>query len=86
MAFSKQIEPMPLILDDILVRFDEQRQKEAIQFLASLGKKEQIFLFTCSDATLHLAEEVQKQLSGETDTIHLFEIEKGTIRGKEGLC
>lgn len=80
MAFSKQIEPMPLILDDILVRFDEQRQKEAIQFLASLGKKEQIFLFTCSDATLELAEEVQKQLAGETDTIHLFEIEKGTIK------
>ena len=80
MAFSKQIEPMPLILDDILVRFDEQRQKEAIQFLASLGKKEQIFLFTCSDATLKLAEEVQKQLAGETDTIHLFEIEKGTIK------
>ena len=80
MAFSKQIEPMPLILDAILVRFDEQRQKEAIQFLASLGKKEQIFLFTCSDATLKLAEEVQKQLAGETDTIHLFEIEKGTIK------
>ncbi len=79
MAFSKQIEPMPLILDDILVRFDEQRQKEAIQFLADLGKKAQIFLFTCSDATKKLAQEVQKELAGETDTIHLFEIEKGKI-------
>ena len=79
-AFSKQIEPMPLILDDILVRFDEQRQKEAIHFLADLGKKEQIFLFTCSQTTRDLAGEVQKELAGETDTIHLFEIEQGTIR------
>ena len=64
MAFSKQIEPMPIILDDILVRFDEQRQKEAIRFLADLGRKEQIFLFTCSMETRKLAEEVQKLLAG----------------------
>lgn len=79
MSFASQIEPMPLILDDILVRFDEQRQKEALQFLASLGKEQQIFLFTCSEATNKLAKEVQKELAGETDTIHLFEISKGTI-------
>ena len=79
-AFSKQIEPMPLILDDILVRFDETRQKEALRFLASLGKKEQVFLFTCSQATQTLAKEVQQELAGETDTIHLFEIKQGTIQ------
>lgn len=28
MAFAEQIESMPLILDDILVRFDEVRQKK----------------------------------------------------------
>lgn len=80
-AFSKQIEAMPIILDDILVRFDEQRQKQAICFLADLGKKEQIFLFTCSSQTRDIAEEVQQALSGETDTIHLFEIEQGQISG-----
>ena len=79
MAFSKQIEPMPLILDDILVRFDEQRQKEALRFLADLGKTEQIFLFTCSKETRNLAREVQQLLAGETDTMHLFEVEQGTI-------
>ncbi len=79
MAFSKQIEPMPLILDDILVRFDEQRQQEAVRFLADLGKKEQIFLFTCSRATRDIAGSVQRELAGETDTIHIFEIEQGVI-------
>lgn len=82
MSFASQIEPMPLILDDILVRFDEQRQKEALQFLAFLGKDQQIFLFTCSEATNKIAKAVQKELAGETDTIHLYEIEKGTIRAQ----
>lgn len=80
MAFAQQIEPMPLILDDILVRFDEERQKEAMRFLASLGKSEQIFLFTCSKQTRDIAKEVQRMLAGETDTVHLFEIEQGTIK------
>lgn len=80
MAFSKQIEPMPLILDDIFVRFDEQRQKEAMQFLADLGKTEQIFLFTCSRTTRDIADEVRREFAGETNTVHLFEIEQGTIK------
>lgn len=80
MAFSKQIEPMPLILDDILVRFDEQRQQEAIRFLADLGRTEQVFLFTCSQETARIAKDVQNLLKGETDTIHLFEIEQGHIK------
>lgn len=79
-AFSHQIEPMPLILDDILVRFDEERQKEALRFLADMGKEEQIFLFTCSEETRRLAEVVRGELAGETDTVHVFEISKGTIQ------
>ena len=82
MAFAGQIESMPLILDDILVRFDEVRQKEALRFLADLGKTEQVFLFTCSEETRRLAVEVQKELAGETDSVHLFEISKGTIEAK----
>lgn len=80
MAFSKQIEPMPLILDDILVRFDEERQKQAIRFLAELGKTEQVFLFTCSTQTRDIAKAVQQDQQGEVDTIHLFEIEQGNIK------
>lgn len=79
MAFSRQLEAMPLILDDILVRFDEERQKQAIRFLSDLGKKEQIFLFTCSSQTRDIASEVKNTLSPEHDTIHLFEIEQGQI-------
>lgn len=75
-AFSQQIEPLPLILDDLLVRFDEQRQREALQFLGELGKKEQIFLFTCQEQTKQLA----KLTRDEQDLpIHIFEISQGSV-------
>lgn len=79
-AFSKQLEPMPIILDDILVRFDEDRQKEALRFLAEMGEKEQIFLFTCSQATKELALAVQREDTPKNTPIQLFEIEKGRIQ------
>ena len=84
-AFAQQMEPLPIILDDILVRFDEQRQEEALRFLADLGKKEQIFLFTCSAETQTIAQKVRESLdvrsnlSGKENTIHLYEISQGQI-------
>ena len=80
MAFSSQIEPLPLILDDILVRFDEQRQQEALQFLAELGKIQQIFLFTCSAQTRRIATQVEQQQGADTGVIHLYEVSRGTIQ------
>ena len=46
-VFSYQVESLPIILDDILVRFDENRQRSALELLAEIGKNQQIWLFTC---------------------------------------
>lgn len=61
LAFGKQLEPLPIVLDDIFVRFDEKRQKETIRFLLDLGKKQQIFLFTCHEQTMRIAEAMGKE-------------------------
>jgi len=37
----------PILLDDALVTFDDQRCAAALELLAELGKKRQILLFTC---------------------------------------
>lgn len=37
----------PLILDDPLVNFDEEREKQAISLLKELAKSRQVILFTC---------------------------------------
>lgn len=61
LSFGKQIEALPIVLDDIFVRFDERRQKETLKFLLQLGTTQQIFLFTCHKRTMELAEEVGKE-------------------------
>lgn len=40
-------DPCPIILDDALVDFDEERTKRALELLGELAGKRQIILFTC---------------------------------------
>ena len=70
LSFGEHIEPLPIVLDDIFVRFDEKRQRETLRFLMDLGKKQQIFLFTCHERTMHIAEEVGYE-KGTGEFIHL---------------
>lgn len=74
-SFGEQIENLPIVLDDIFVRFDEGRQKETLRFLMELGKEQQIFLFTCHERTMRLAEEVGR----EEDTGEFIQLQTGRI-------
>ena len=40
-------EPCPIVLDDTLVNFDDDRAHRAVELLHTLAKKRQIILFTC---------------------------------------
>ena len=75
LSFGEQIEPLPIVLDDIFVRFDEERQRQTLRFLMDLGRTQQIFLFTCHAQTMHIAEEVGQE-KGTGEFIHL---KSGTI-------
>jgi uncharacterized protein YhaN len=48
---SRTEEKLPLLLDDPLVQCDRARQKHALEFLAQLAEKTQVFLFTKDDWT-----------------------------------
>jgi len=39
-------EPVPVVLDDLLVNFDDERVRAAIRVLAELGRRTQVLLFT----------------------------------------
>lgn len=48
LAVSEELTPeAPLILDDVLVRFDDARAEAALSILASMAEEKQIILFTC---------------------------------------
>lgn len=57
-VFSYQVDALPIILDDIFVRFDEKRQQSALQLLAELGQEQQIWIFTCQQQVYNMAEAI----------------------------
>ena len=44
--YMESAEPMPFIVDDVLVDFDDERAQAALQALSSLAQKTQVILFT----------------------------------------
>ena len=63
-SFAEKIESMPLLLDDVLVRFDLERQKLTLQVIETLSEHRQVFLFTCHETT--------SQLTG--DAVHKYDL------------
>ena len=53
--FCQSHEPLPIVLDDVLVNFDPPRQLETLSFLGELSKQMQVIFLTCHDATLDMA-------------------------------
>ena len=50
-------DPMPIILDDVLVSFDDNRAKAAMEILMELGEKTQVIMFTHHAHLLDIAPE-----------------------------
>ena len=66
-------EPMPLILDDLLITFDNERTKAILPQLAGLAHRTQILLFTHHEHLVDLC----RQTLGE-DRFRLHRLEPGT--------
>lgn len=70
-SLEKYIEsagPMPFIVDDILVDFDDQRSKAALQRLSELSQKTQVILFT------HHMRLVEQAKSLARDHVQIYEL------------
>ncbi|MDI9371134.1 MAG: AAA family ATPase [Synergistaceae bacterium] len=52
--WGRNSEPLPLILDDLMVRFDEGRQRGAARAICKAAKDNQVLLFTCHKGTLDI--------------------------------
>ncbi len=65
--FMESSEPMPFIVDDILVDFDDSRSKAALDTLAELAERTQVILFTHH---LRVVEQ-SKQVKGLVEVLEL---------------
>ncbi|MGA1791340.1 MAG: ATP-binding protein [bacterium] len=50
--YESRSEPMPVIMDDIFVNFDDQRNPRAIRTLEAFAKERQVIVLTCHRSTL----------------------------------
>ena len=66
---QKRHEPMPVILDDLLVTFDDQRARAILPILRDFGRKTQVMLFTHHRHLVELARAVLTE-----DGLHFHEI------------
>jgi uncharacterized protein YhaN len=55
--FAQQGNPMPMVLDDILVHFDDERARAALEVLGELANRAQILFFTHHARLVELARE-----------------------------
>lgn len=53
-------EPLPVVMDDILVNFDPDRQRRAAETIAELAREQQVLFFTCHPSVCALFQEVDK--------------------------
>ena len=65
--FGRRSEPMPVIMDDILVNFDPDRARETCKALDELSRDQQVILFTCHPETASL-------VNSETKDCNLIEL------------
>lgn len=78
--FSEHFGPLPIILDDVLVRFDEERQLGTAKVILDVARKHQIFIFSCHSLTREILENayIETGLSGIVPLTHYI-IDDGTI-------
>ena len=55
-AYLESHEPIPLVVDDILIQFDDDRATAALQALAELSRRTQIVLFSHHEHVCRLAQ------------------------------
>ncbi|MCY6370873.1 ATP-binding protein [Clostridium ganghwense] len=72
--------PLPIILDDSFVNFDEKHTKQVMKILLEISKTNQIFLTTCHPQLLEYIHEVSKD-------VQYWNLEKGrfTLCDKDSL-
>jgi uncharacterized protein YhaN len=63
-------EPLPLIVDDILIMFDDDRAAATLQVLAELSHKTQVIFFTHHR---HLVELAEKTIDASELILHTLE-------------
>ena len=56
--YCEKNQPLPIVIDDVLVNFDEVRTRQTLATLVDVSRSAQVLFFTCHPHTVRLAQEV----------------------------
>ena len=77
--FAQQSEPLPLILDDVLVRFDPIRRQAAMEALLEAAEHQQVFLFSCHPEVVRELDRVLSKRPPSHVAVTGFEVVDGEL-------
>ena len=77
--FSRHLEPLPVILDDVLVKFDPARRLKAARVLLEFSRGQQVLMFSCHPELREIMEEVRQEPDLKDAAITYFTIADGVI-------
>jgi uncharacterized protein YhaN len=60
--FSRERDPLPLVMDDIFVNFDGPRASRALEVLGEMAGRHQVLIFTCHAETVERARRLGPQV------------------------
>ncbi len=64
---AENAEPLPLILDDVLLTFDPERQLGAAKVILDLAQRYQILMFTCQPTVKEITQRALKDCDFSDD-------------------
>ena len=76
--YSQRAEPLPLVMDDVLVNFDEDRAKQTLRVLSDFSQSHQILFLTCHRRMVELVQSIRPELTP-------IELKPGSVEGVDSL-
>lgn len=56
--YCENHEPLPIVVDDVLVNFDEERSRQTLRALMNIAEQTQVLFFTCHRHMVELARDI----------------------------
>ncbi|MDD3581632.1 MAG: hypothetical protein PHW74_11495, partial [Desulfobacca sp.] len=81
--FGRHSEPLPIILDEVLVKFDPGRQLGAAQVLLEFSKEQQVLLFSCHPHLKAILQQAQEKYRPDLPPVAYYSITDGIMAASE---
>lgn len=60
--YSRRAEPLPIVMDDVLVNFDEDRARRTLETLVEFSRENQILFLTCHRGIVETLQQMEPQI------------------------